>query len=893
MFRGGRQGLSPHPLFDGAWYLEQHPVVARLGINPLFHFYAWGAARGASPHPLFDSEWYLSRNPDVAAARATPFLHYLLHGAFEGREIHPFFDGSLYFDANPDVRRAGFDPLEHFIRYGKRERRQWRTPFSAAWYLAQDPTADESSDPPIVHYLKHGLKKGMTPSPYGGDVLARAKALANATSDQIAALERPPFFDEALYVGANMDVAQAIRLGHVSSGFEHFLKTGRYELARTSHRRLPVRIGERKFDYDEDVYVANNPDVRNLISTGRYASGFEHFAVEGYAEALAGHRTLVNAKQIVEARRVIDGVGQGRDRRHIAIFAHYDADGVVDEYVYDYLAELTACDVDIVFVTPDCRAADIERLSGIARCIIIKNDAGRDFGSWYIAWKTLGEAYFEPYQFVIFANDSVYLPVAPLKPVFEKMIDYRYNMWGIVDSREQGIYHIQSWFLAFDKQAVEQVVKPFAERFERNVYLKKSGQIAEYEYGLSQLAVDANLAVGAFCAVDDIREDVVRLPELRKWRDFMQLGVNHINQAHDLWDLIIGRYGCPALKLELMRDNPREIEGTENWLHVVDGHCANVDVIAAHMNRQKQSSTVTRLKKVQAPAINVHDLRILDRVKGCGLSGARRLVLLGLYDPQGIVDNHIMKMIASLRGAGCDVVTVTSSKSEEQIERVRRDSAIVLLKDDIGRDFGSWSLALESEREAIAKAESTIWMNDSIYFPLFDPAEMFDEMDRRNLDMWGIVDSHLVRWHVMSWFWSFNRRAQSNGLFDWYLKEYNPEHPKWAQIRNYEMRIPQMVKAAGHKVGAYIEAAEVLRHVRQNLPDHPRFKAEDSANVMHEFWDVVISKYRCPAIKVELVRDNPLGVDLAKLYETVARTDYDPNLIRDHIRRLRTGGVRH
>jgi lipopolysaccharide biosynthesis protein len=100
-------------------------------------------------------------------------------------------------------------------------------------------------------------------------------------------------------------------------------------------------------------------------------------------------------------------------------------------------------------------------------------------------------------------------------------------------------------------------------------------------------------------------------------------------------------------------------------------------------------------------------------------------------------------------------------------------------------------------------------MNDSTYFPLFDPEPMFSKMEQQQYDFWGIVDSYSVRWHVMSWFWAFSRRSIEAGWFDWFAMEYNPVHTKWAQIHNYEMRLPELIKESGLKTGVYIDAQDM------------------------------------------------------------------------------------
>ena len=71
-------------------------------------------------------------------------------------------------------------------------------------------------------------------------------------------------------------------------------------------------------------------------------------------------------------------------------------------------------------------------------------------------------------------------------------------------------------------------------------------------------------------------------------------------------------------------------------------------------------------------------------------------------------------------------------------------------------------------------------MNDSIYYPLFDPKEMFEAM--AGTDFWGPVDSYNIRWYVMSWFWSFSRSTIESGIMDWYIDDI-PGYSKWIRSR--------------------------------------------------------------------------------------------------------------
>ena len=97
---GGTAGFDPHPLFDGAWYLSQHPELRERRQNPLIHYLTEGWWQGTSPHPQFDGDLYLTWNPDVKAAGVNPLYDFARYGQAEGRaqpmlkEMFPSRDGN-------------------------------------------------------------------------------------------------------------------------------------------------------------------------------------------------------------------------------------------------------------------------------------------------------------------------------------------------------------------------------------------------------------------------------------------------------------------------------------------------------------------------------------------------------------------------------------------------------------------------------------------------------------------------------------------------------------------------------------------------------------------------------------------------------------------------------
>ena len=75
--------------FDPVWYLETYPSVRNSRLDPLKHYFFWGAYHGFNPSPAFDSSFYLESNSDVKAAGLNPLWHYLHNGIQEGRPPLP------------------------------------------------------------------------------------------------------------------------------------------------------------------------------------------------------------------------------------------------------------------------------------------------------------------------------------------------------------------------------------------------------------------------------------------------------------------------------------------------------------------------------------------------------------------------------------------------------------------------------------------------------------------------------------------------------------------------------------------------------------------------------------------------------------------------------------
>lgn len=277
--KGWLEGLDPSPEFSTNGYLEDHPDVARSGVNPLLHYAKQGEAERRSvresevlriraakavekARAAFDAEFYL-RQCSAGEAGEDPFDHYLSTGFRAGFDPNPDFSTLSYLLDNPDVAKSDLNPLLHYVTSGQQQGRPVRpsefalqeltyervnAAFDVDFYRLQ--RSDLPGDvEPVNHFLTEGWREGLDPS---------------------------PDFNTRAYLDAYGDVAEA-----GCNPFVHYLLYGRVEgrVVETSTRmkeELRRQVVEPAFD--GEFYRLQRPGV----SDG--ADLIEHFLTQGWQE---------------------------------------------------------------------------------------------------------------------------------------------------------------------------------------------------------------------------------------------------------------------------------------------------------------------------------------------------------------------------------------------------------------------------------------------------------------------------------------------------------------------------------------------------------------------------------------------------------------------------------
>ncbi|HQT63696.1 MAG TPA: rhamnan synthesis F family protein [Acidocella sp.] len=274
----------------------------------------------------------------------------------------------------------------------------------------------------------------------------------------------------------------------------------------------------------------------------------------------------------------------------IVLFMHFDKYGNVRPQIVQYIKELAESGRSVVFITNSGKLRSKAKavLEPICTSIIIRNNVGYDFGAWRdgIAHYNLPQPHTEE---LIIANDSVFGPLRPINAMLGA-IDYnKADMWGLTESWQHR-YHLQSYFLAFGKKALN-------DRAFRKFWAKvrpvpsKRYIVKHYEIGITQYMLKYGLTCAAVWPYDTLismidqlqinklltfkKNDYRKVDPVSITRKMHLLRVRHamarrgpLNPSAELWRQLL-QSGFPFLKRELLRDNPTKVEDVHDWIHTV------------------------------------------------------------------------------------------------------------------------------------------------------------------------------------------------------------------------------------------------------------------------------------------------------------------------------------
>ncbi len=251
---------------------------------------------------------------------------------------------------------------------------------------------------------------------------------------------------------------------------------------------------------------------------------------------------------------------KSKNSNYLCVFSHFDVDNQIQDYVIHFLKSLSQFS-DVVFVTTceKMKKKEINKIKNLCNQIILKKNIGYDFG----AWKTgmdLSDNNLQDYEHLILCNDSVYGPFYDITDTIQSAMK-KYDIYSMTDSYENE-HHLQSYFVVYSRKAfTHSIFTVFWDNLK--VYKNKRKLVIENEVKYHSRLIKSDLSIGVLCPAKD---------------------VGNLNQLHYSWDALILSRKFPFIKIELLRDNPRNID-IKNWEIIIKQAGYDLKLIEQHLKR--------------------------------------------------------------------------------------------------------------------------------------------------------------------------------------------------------------------------------------------------------------------------------------------------------------------
>ncbi|MFK7940773.1 MAG: CDP-glycerol glycerophosphotransferase family protein [Roseovarius sp.] len=466
------------------------------------------------------------------------------------------FDEDWYLHTYPDVAQSGLGAIEHFLRFGAWLGREPSPDFDTRQYMRENPDVDGKTIIPFVHSVTRD------DPPDAPEVPAEEFHLVTVDPEDYARLP----LDEPFYLLQNPDVA--------ASGLE---PTWHFETSGYTALRNP------RPDFDVWWYTQNY-----LLGTDAAdANALKHYNRIG---AEQGHSTR---PPVPVCFNPAASKPLAKTPRRICLFAAYDADGIVDEAVLEYLRDLSK-HADIYYLA-DCLMDEDElrKLDGLVKGAWAQRHGMYDFGSYSVLARDLvGWDVIDSYDELILANDSCYL-VHPLAQTFETMATRPCAWWGLqatkglISTMHQNLipegapvsiedikahhltrfehdpvydFHVGSYFMAFRRDVIRD------EGFRRvlNTVAEESNKlniIRKYEIGITRFLIGKGYEFDTLVGSVSKRHPIFT------------------ERAFDLID-----EGFPLLKRYFLTENHYKIKGLSQWAPRVQAANPKANIVAMQKN---------------------------------------------------------------------------------------------------------------------------------------------------------------------------------------------------------------------------------------------------------------------------------------------------------------------
>lgn len=233
------------------------------------------------------------------------------------------------------------------------------------------------------------------------------------------------------------------------------------------------------------------------------------------------------------------------------------------------------------------------------------------------------------------------------------------------------------------------------------------------------------------------------------------------------------------------------------------------------------------------------------------MKNLKSICLFAHFNINNEVSDYVFTYLESLADLGFDILFISNSQigPSHTSKLLTVPNCRFFIRENKGGDFGAWKWALDQQLVP-EDTDRLLLANDSIFGPFFDLRQIFNDMEARDVDFWGLTDNYQGGWHIQSYFLYFKKNAFTSDTFKKVFKEEFSRLEKLQIIKKGELQLTKSLSDSGLKGMAFIPYSQL----------DPNFEEWDAKNPTHFFWDHLIEQFNFPFVKKELILQNPENI---------------------------------
>lgn len=184
-----------------------------------------------------------------------------------------------------------------------------------------------------------------------------------------------------------------------------------------------------------------------------------------------------------------------------------------------------------------------------------------------------------------------------------------------------------------------------------------------------------------------------------------------------------------------------------------------------------------------------------------------RAIVFASYNKNNIIADYVVYYLKELHKISNKIVFVCDNDlPEKETQKVAEYTIQVISQRHESNDFSSYRLGFIwlCDNQFLDDIEELCFINDSCYGPIYPFKDVFETMDCRTCDLWGMTESYETEYHLQSFFLVFRKKVFKSLVFNNYVMGFRQETSFFDYVNNYEINFTHILEKAGYKSDCFL-----------------------------------------------------------------------------------------